>query len=159
MTEKSKTAIISENLLRGFVQLRRLRSVESTFTLNPNNLKLELKNSELLLLLELKEVELEHPEGITVTELSKSLQVKPPSITPIITSLEEKGMLDRTMDTKDRRIVRVRLKEQGRLYIRESKTRMVAQIQGLVEYLGEEKSITLTELINESFQYITDRSK
>jgi DNA-binding MarR family transcriptional regulator len=158
MPEKTKTEIISENLVRAFVQFKRLRMNDGDPSSDPlpNNC---LKHSEIMLLFELKDVENLYPSGVSVSDVSSLLRVKPPSITPLIGSLEQKGMLERTMDANDRRIIRLRLKEKGNHYIEESKRHMVLRIKGLVEHLGEEKSTALADLINESFLYISSQTQ
>jgi DNA-binding MarR family transcriptional regulator len=105
------------------------------------------------------DVEKDYPNGISVSDISSFLCVKPPSITPVIASLEQKNMLERSMDTNDRRIIRIRLKDAGRKFIEENKQQMVSRIKGLVEHLGEEKSTNLADLINESFMFISDQTQ
>ena len=157
MQEKSKTEIISENLMRAFMQFRRLRFDENAEKINTDHLLNELKHSEVMVLFQLKEVEKDYPNGISVSDISTCLNVKPPSITPIISSLEQKNLLERNMDINDRRIIRVKLKDEGHKFIDEKKQQLVLRIRGLVEYLGEEKCENLTDLINETFTFITSQ--
>jgi DNA-binding MarR family transcriptional regulator len=158
MSEKSKTEIISVNLIRAFVQFKRLRVDGNNPRFDRDESVHALKHSEIMLLFELKDVEKDYPNGISVSDISRYLCVKPPSITPIITSLEQKNMIERTMDTNDRRIIRVRMKEAGSKFIEENEQHMVSRIKGLVEYLGEEKSTTLADLINESFLFMSGQT-
>ena len=48
-----------------------------------------------------------------VSELSSRMHVTSPSITQLVTSLEERGLVVRTMDREDRRSVKVSLTEKG----------------------------------------------
>lgn len=151
MQGKSETEFISINLIRAFIQFKRLRMNDNSF--NPNHTHQCLKQSEMMLLHELSHLEKEYPDGVSVSNLSQSLCVKPPSITPVITSLEQKKMIERTMDTSDRRIIRVKTTDTGSQFVAENKRQMINKINGLVEYLGKDKSETLASLINETFSY------
>ena len=158
MQEKTKTEILSENLIKAFVQFKRLR-------MNENNPKYKaklshcLKHSEVMLLFDLKELEKKFSEGVSVSTISQSLGVKPPSSTPVITNLEKKHLIERTMDSNDRRIIRVKLTEEGIQFIETNKQLLITKITGLVEYLGEEKSETLASLINETFSYFNNKDR
>jgi DNA-binding MarR family transcriptional regulator len=92
--------------------------------------------------------------GVTVSELSAMLEVASPTVTPLVRSLEERGMVLRYNDKEDRRAVRVKLTEQGIAHIKELAKKRSAQIQGLVEFLGEEKSQQLIELLEQVYMYI-----
>src|SRR5512138_2827394 len=45
---------------------------------------------------------------ITLGALANAEQVRPPTITRLVATLEEQGLVDREADTEDRRVVRVR---------------------------------------------------
>jgi DNA-binding MarR family transcriptional regulator len=49
----------------------------------------------------------------TMGELSKNAQVAMPSMTEMIDKLEKNGMAERSRDTNDRRVVKVRLTDKG----------------------------------------------
>lgn len=92
--------------------------------------------------------------GVTVSELSSMMAVASPTVTPLVRSLEEQGLVLRYNDKEDRRAVRVKLTEQGLEQVREFAKKRSAQIQGLVEYLGEEKSGQLIELLEQVYEYV-----
>lgn len=154
MPQQTDLNSVAENMIRAFFQFKKLHREENRPEFDPRRPLHGLRGSEIMLLFVLSEAQNRFPEGVPVSELSKTLSVRPPSITPLLAGLEEKELLERTMDKNDRRIVRVRLKEKGQKIVEEQKLHMVERFRGLVEYLGVEKSIMLTELINEAFQYI-----
>lgn len=86
-------------------------------------------------------------EGIKVSELSRFLGLTPPTVTQLINSLEAKGMVERQADPTDRRVVRIKLTEQGIIITRKAKNHMDATLGRLVEYLGEEESNQLADLL------------
>ena len=151
MQDKSTTESASINLIKAFIQFKKLKMNENSF--NPNHTHHGLKHSEIMLIHELSNLEKVYPEGVSVSSISQSLCVKPPSITPVITSLEQKNLIERTIDTSDRRIVRVKTTDAGNQFVEENKQQMVHMINGLVEYLGNEKSEKLASLLNETFSY------
>lgn len=156
MAEKTEVETVSENLVRAFVQFKRLRL--ENHPPDRHCFAGGMKHSEIMLLLALADME-HGTTGVSVSELGRRLRVKSPSITPILTELERKQMVERTIDPADRRIIRVHMRDAGRAFIREMWHRLVAKTNGLVEYLGVEKSRQLIELINESFAYIIARSR
>lgn len=156
---KAETERISEDLIKAFIQFKRLRMQDEHTKLPECKAADELKHSEILLLYVLHNAESENPNGISVSDISNILHVKPPSITPVLTRLEQMDMIKRSMDANDRRIVRIELKDEGRQVIDQTKRRMISSARGLVEHLGKEKSDTLTKLINESVQYISSQSQ
>ncbi|WP_245237650.1 MarR family winged helix-turn-helix transcriptional regulator [Paenibacillus ihuae] len=86
-------------------------------------------------------------EGLKVSEISRLLGITPPTVTQLINSLEAKDMVERQPDLSDRRVVRIRLTEQGRVITRKAREHMDASLNKLVEYLGEEESTLLADLL------------
>ena len=145
----------AKKLIKAFMQFRRMRIDENKTGSFGDTHAGGLKHSEIMVLFAIKEIENEHPDGISVSDLSTQLGVKPPTITPMITSLEQKNMLARTMDANDRRIIRIKLKDDGNKFTAKAALHLIERIKGLVNYLGENKSNQLAELINETFEYIS----
>ncbi len=154
MPQQTDLNTVTEDLIRAFLQFKKLRREGSRPWADPRRPLRRLKGSEIMLLFVLNEACGRFPEGVPVSELSRALGVRPPSITPLLAGLEERDLLERTMDLNDRRVVRVRLKQKGRELIGEQRHHTVERFRGLVEYLGVEKSVMLTELINEAFAYL-----
>lgn len=57
---------------------------------------------------------LDKHESLTLGEIATFEQVRPPSITPLVHTLEANGLIDCAKDEADRRSTRVRLTPQGR---------------------------------------------
>ncbi|MBS4175326.1 MarR family transcriptional regulator [Bacillus sp. FJAT-49736] len=112
-----------------------------------------LKPSEYKLLFTIKSAKKHHGVDLTVSSLSKYLQVTAPSVTQLINRLETDGLVERRMDTNDRRSVKVMLTEEG-----EKVTKMVIQaylerLQGFIDFFGEEKSRQLADSLSEMMEY------
>ena len=158
MENRSEEAKLSEALIQTFMQFGRLR-MEETMKNHMDHQHHRLKRSEMMLLMALNYKEREFPEGISVSDISHILRVKPPSVTAVIADLEQKELIERTMDTSDRRIVRVKMTDTGRQFIRRHKQCMIRKVEGLVNNLGIEKSATLVELMNETYQYFKNQGQ
>lgn len=95
----------------------------------------------------------EQIEGLKASEISSILRVKSPTITPVIRTLEEEGLVERNSDPDDRRVVRIKITEAGQQALREVHREWMNMLQGLVEYLGEEDAKQLTQLLNRVHEY------
>jgi DNA-binding MarR family transcriptional regulator len=70
---------------------------------------------------------------ITLGELARAEQVRPPTISKLIVELEARGLVARELDAADRRIVRVRSTARGTKVLHDGRQRRVA---ALVASLG-----------------------
>lgn len=95
----------------------------------------------------------EQLEGLKASEISRILRVKSPTITPVIRTLEEEGLVERNVDPDDRRVVRIKITEAGKQALREVHREWRNKMQELVEYLGEEDAKQLTRLLNRVHEY------
>jgi DNA-binding MarR family transcriptional regulator len=68
-------------------------------------------------------------------------------VTQLVNSLEAKGMVERQADPADRRAVRLQLTERGKKVTRRAHAYMNTELSKLVEYLGEEESNQLIDLL------------
>jgi len=153
MQEKSELEILSDNLIIAFFRFKRMMANRHGSQNNLDKTCHGLKNSEIMTLFRLKHFEENYPDGISVSELSDSMEVRPPSVTSVITVLEQKNLVQRCMDLNDRRKIRIKLTEAGNEFIENNKKLVFFRVKGLVEYLGPEKSKMLADLINETDNY------
>jgi DNA-binding MarR family transcriptional regulator len=84
---------------------------------------------------------------ITLGELAAVEQVQPPSMTRIVASLETNGLTQRTIDTADRRIVRVQATEDGKRLLERSATRRDAFLARRVARLSDEERDILARAV------------
>lgn len=155
--DKTESEELSRDLIRAMLQFKRMMMRHNThFGHEPGrreHMHHGMKNSEVMFLFRLKELEEEYPEGIGISEMSERMMVRPPSVTSVVTSLEEKGFTERRMDPGDRRKIHIRLTDAGNDFVLSNRKRLLMQVQGLVEYLGPEKSAALASLLGEAFRY------
>ncbi|MGV3488648.1 MAG: MarR family winged helix-turn-helix transcriptional regulator [Tuberibacillus sp.] len=75
----------------------------------------------------------------TSTDLSKKLHVKKSAITAIINRLVEKGFVQRDRDTKDRRIIYLKLTEKGHLFYEDYTKKIHVVVKQLISHFTEDE--------------------
>jgi DNA-binding MarR family transcriptional regulator len=93
-----------------------------------------------------------------VSEISKLLHVTSPTITQLLKGLEANGLIERNIDPTDRRAVGITLTEQGEMVTQQAAAAFTASLHGLIEYLGEEQSDQLAELLTKVFHYYNEKA-
>ncbi len=99
---------------------------------------------------------LPNPE-IKVSEISKQLDVTSPTITQLLKGLEANGLIERHIDPIDRRAVVVKLTRKGEMVAQQAADAFFASMHGLLEYLGEEQSNQLVDLLSKVLRYFEER--
>ena len=99
------------------------------------------------------------PEGrpMKVSEISRLMHVTSPSITQFVKELEACGLVERRIDPTDRRVVEIVLTEQGEKTAQKAEELFSATFRGLAEYLGEDESNQLAELLSKAYRYFNER--
>jgi DNA-binding MarR family transcriptional regulator len=143
------TTTTEHQLLRVLMQLKRLE-------LNRQPIA-GCKPSEIRVLFCVKKsTNLTLPE-MKVSEISRRLQVTSPTITQLLKGLEANGLIERHIDTIDRRSVGVKLTPKGEAVAQQAMDTFLASMNGLIEYLGEEQSNQLAELLSKVFLYFSEK--
>lgn len=96
---------------------------------------------------------------LKISEISQILKVTPPTVTQIINTLEKNGLVERTIDPEDRRAVKIKLTPTGFEAIKKAREAFTETFIGLIDYLGEEESEHLAELLNKVQQYFAEMSR
>jgi DNA-binding MarR family transcriptional regulator len=73
---------------------------------------------------------------ITLGALATAEQVRPPTITKVVSTLEKAGLVQREVDSEDRRVVRVRSTARGARLLQEGRQRRVAMLAGSLANLS-----------------------
>ncbi len=95
---------------------------------------------------------------VKVSEISKMLHVTSPTITQLLKGLEANGLIERNIDPTDRRAVGISLTERGEMVTQQAAEAFSASLHGLIEYLGEEQSNQLAELLSQVFRYYNEKA-
>ncbi|MGF7048892.1 DNA-binding MarR family transcriptional regulator [Paenibacillus sp. DS2015] len=112
-----------------------------------------LKPSELVLMFCVKKKVKPGTMGLMVSEISELLGVTSPTVTQLLKSLEVKDWITRSIDQQDRRAVRIKLSDKGEQVIKAAMEATEASFEGLIQYLGEEESNQLAELLIKAYEY------
>ncbi|HEU5379737.1 MAG TPA: MarR family transcriptional regulator [Ktedonobacteraceae bacterium] len=92
-----------------------------------------------------------------VSEISKLLHVTSPTITQLLKGLEANGLVERHLDPNDRRSVRIALTARGEEVAQRAEKIFTDSFIGLAEFLGEEESNQLIELLSKAYRYFNER--
>ena len=80
---------------------------------------------------------------VTITDLATAEQVRLPTVSRLVTSLESEGLVRREIDPADRRIVRVRATPEGRRVLDEGRERRIRDLGEQLRVLPPEELETL----------------
>ncbi|MBQ2911115.1 MAG: MarR family transcriptional regulator, partial [Clostridia bacterium] len=100
----------------------------------------------------------EHPgtKGATVKDLAKNSSRSPASISQKISALEEHGLVYRTPDENDKRVVYFHLTEDGEKVHDDIHSQMTGFIDKIIEKLGEDEIIETTARIEKLVKCIQE---
>lgn len=93
-----------------------------------------------------------------VSEISKMLHVTSPSVTQHLKGLEANGLIERKIDSIDRRVVGIKLTERGEEVVRTAWEGFIHSMKGLIAYMGEEECNQLAELLLKMFHYYDEQA-
>lgn len=117
------------------------------------------KPGHLLILGLLKKAAVSGKGGMRVSELASALGITASGITQMVTYLEGRGYVVRSMDPDDRRAVIVSLTGEGARLLAQARDTFEKFFAGLADYLGEEKSRELDALLVEVGRYFDGLSE
>jgi DNA-binding MarR family transcriptional regulator len=146
---ESDVNLTSEKLLKALMNLKKLNWNKSPI--------IGLTPGEIRTLFTLKHMDLNNPYGSKVSEISHIMRVAPPTVTLMISNMEAKGYVKRIEDKNDRRAVRITLTKEGNDSVTFAKDAFFKTINNLVEYLGEDNSLKLAELLSQVFNYFEEK--
>jgi DNA-binding MarR family transcriptional regulator len=140
----------AQKLIRAFMQFRRAEWHQRSIA--------GYKPSEIKVLFCIKRGMNPSAPDLKVSEISKMLHVTSPTVTQLIKGLESNGLIERKIDPADRRAVGITLTEKGDMITQQAAAAFEASIHGLIEYLGEEQSDQLAELLAQVVRYYEEKA-
>ncbi|MCR5167222.1 MAG: MarR family transcriptional regulator [Oscillospiraceae bacterium] len=96
-------------------------------------------------------------DGVSAGELGKALHVVPGRMADILKSLEQKGLIVRLHNDKDRRVVNAVITDEGRRVSTEKRLEIHNDYQGLFRILGETEVRELIRLLRIVLSYYPDK--
>ncbi|MCM3567717.1 MarR family winged helix-turn-helix transcriptional regulator [Neobacillus mesonae] len=135
----------AQKLLHAFMQFRKTgRRVIRIAGYNP---------SEFKVLAAIEHGANEKNTEMKISEISQVLKVTPPTVTQIVNILEKDGLVERTIDPKDRRAVKIKLTSAGMEAAQKARSAFTETFLGLIDDLGEEESEQLAGLLTKVHDY------
>ena len=115
---------------------------------------LPVRHNAMMLLMFLNHHLAEDCPGIQPSELGEILRLTRPTITSLVNSLEEHGLVERINDDEDRRVVFVRPTEQGEALVSQAKQEFSNGIVDMMEHLGAEDSQELIRIMRRMRRFL-----
>lgn len=140
----------AQKLLRALMQFRRAEWHQRSIA--------GYKPSEIKVLFCIKKGMSPSTPEIKVSEISKRMHVTSPTVTQLIKGLEANGLIERNIDPEDRRSVGIKLTEKGEMITQQAAAAFEESVDGLIEYLGEEQSNQLAELLMKAYRYYEEKA-
>jgi DNA-binding MarR family transcriptional regulator len=119
-----------------------------------NEARFKGKPAQVYLLSKLRRAAKAGDGGMRVSELAAAFGVTASGVTQMVTSLERDGLVCRSMDTEDRRAVRVHLTKSGARAIDSIMDYYGSVFSGLVDHLGRRRAKELCDLMAAAAEYM-----
>lgn len=126
-------------------QFRRMRQIMKSIPL-----KTGISHSEFCLL----NIITDSADGMTVSAIAAELDVTPPAVSRSLKSLESRGLVTRETNLINRRNTMVRLTDNGRELLVNSRKQIDAVMKRVHEKMGEERKNQLCGLLSEMTEII-----
>ena len=94
-------------------------------------------------------------DKISLTVIRNKMKIAPSTITPIITSLEKRGLVERRIDEQDRRNIYVNLSKKGKILTQKIDEELKRVLLEYINYMGEKNIEELIKLITKTKEFIS----
>ncbi|GEM_PF-2818566 len=108
----------------------------------------KFNRSEVMLIGAIMHLQMESEEPVTVSRLSQKLRVATPTVTKLLSAMEEKGIVERTVSRRDRRKIIVSFTEAGLEMGKKAQEHFMQDLSNLVALLGEEDTRSLIRILD-----------
>ena len=95
--------------------------------------------------------------AVRMGDLADWLGVRPPTVSQLVDSLVARELVERELDTVDRRVTRVRLSTRGQAHADAFHERALQEFEALTEHLGEQDAARLAELLDKTAIFMAGR--
>lgn len=94
--------------------------------------------------------------GMKTSELTKDLCITKPATSKMLNVMEEKGYIQRTSNKSDRRVVYVKLTQEGEAFLKDQNRKFENFTCQVVEKMGEEDTDNLIRLFGKLYDVIEE---
>lgn len=92
--------------------------------------------------------------GICASDISRKMAVAHPTVTPVLQNMEQRGLICRQRDEKDRRVVWITLTEHGKALFSNYYQTVHMRLGSIVDKMGKENSELLVNLLRQINEYL-----
>ncbi len=135
----------SQKLVRSVMQFNRYFSQYSRAEMHQRFSG--IKPSEIAILFMLHKFAQKGATPMKISDISKHMHVTMPTITQLLKGLETNGLIERKKDPDDKRSFGIQMTTKGTEAAQQAEKVFVMGFQRLTDYLGEEQSLQLAELM------------
>ena len=115
----------------------------------------EMPNSEIMMLKKIK-MNSSEDKGVTMSTLSDLLEISKPAVSQLINVLEDKGYVERITTKNDRRLVYVRLTENGEQCLAKQLRSFLDGMNQVFAKMGEDDTADLLRLLNKLYTIVSE---
>jgi len=141
--EKNNNELIEE-LMHVFMNLKKYKFQDFTNCAG-------LTHNEKMILFILHDISKDNRVSLSV--LRERIKLAPSTITPIITLLEDKKLIERNIDKSDRRNIFLKISPKGEEQIERVRIEVKSVMSKYIEYMGEEDTKQLIRLISKTTEF------
>lgn len=103
--------------------------------------------------------QLERPDGLPPSELSRYLDVSRNTISALLNGLEEQGLVERRLHPTDRRQFLIRITPAGDALVRERSPAFARRLADLLSVLSPDERATLHDLLHKLGEHLASQSE
>lgn len=100
---------------------------------------------------------LERHDGITQKDLAEMLQIRPPSLSELVSKLEGKGCIQKLTNEEDKRISNIKLTQKGHAVIKQVREERADMSKEFFSALSEDEQKQLLELLTKINSNLTEK--
>jgi len=143
---------MATNIIRNWMRMNiRLKKLKAGFPMG-----CDLRMNELWALGKIEHADVCSGAGISNTEIQEELQVTKSAVSQMLDSLVEKGYVERTLDSIDRRRMCVTITPSGKQILKQMSDRANYLAEEVSTKMGEEKVQQMFDLLNEFIDTFLD---
>jgi len=114
-----------------------------------------MPHSEIMMLKKIK-LNCYETEGVTISTLSKLLEVSKSAVSQMVNNLEDKGYIERINTKNDRRLVYVRLTVSGEQCLAKELQSLLQKMDEMFDGMGEEETEDLLRLLEKLYSIVSE---
>ncbi|MDR3293376.1 MAG: MarR family transcriptional regulator [Clostridiales bacterium] len=150
MENQSEIAMraLKENLMRSIFRFKKVGVAVPQGESGGELEDLDISPSELFCMKSFSENSLESEKNVCSTDMQNLLYITKPAISRILTSLEEKGYVEREINKRNRRKLTVTLTDKGAETLRRAEKKVDEALSEVIRRFGESETLQFIEIFN-----------